>query len=433
MEIKWTYENVYNEALNYNSRSEFAKGNKGAYNVAIQNKWINDYKWFKRPVNPNKKWDEKTIMEEAKNYNSINEFRKNNKRAYNLACENGWINNYDFLKRRGDEPSFEDCLFEAKKYNKRSDFSLKSRKCYDTAKKYGWMEKYDWLAPKISDYENERLDSIYSYSFDDLNAIYIGRTIDIEARDNQHRTDKDDSVYKFAKKNKLDIPPMVVVENDLTLKEGQNREGYWMEYYKQLGKKLINVAKPGSLGGLYGTKYTKNKCLSIAKDCKSKIEFMQKNWCAYAKSLKCGWIDNYTWFKRPKSYNQKYPYEVCYQEALKYTNGGEFKNKSPKIYQAAVENKWLHDYTWMKIKNTKIKNMIIEFYKNDLDFPLSGGDYFSVTKKQTIKRILNMLRKYIGKKTNIRVATNILCGKKMRPKDNIINKKGLISNTVINT
>ena len=45
--------------------------------------------------------------------------------------------------------------------------------------------------------------------------------------------------------------------------------------------------------------------------------------------------------------------------------------------------------------------MNIEFYKTDLDFPLSGGDYFSSDNRKTIKRILNCLKPFIGKKTNI--------------------------------
>lgn len=40
----------------------------------------------------------------------------------------------------------------------------------------------------------------------------------------------------------------------------------------------------------------------------------------------------------------------------------------------------------------------IEFYKENLDFPLSGGDYFQNSNRKSIKRILNVLTNYIGKK-----------------------------------
>ena len=50
--------------------------------------------------------------------------------------------------------------------------------------------------------------------------------------------------------------------------------------------------------------------------------------------------------------------------------------------------------------------MIIEFYKENLKFPLSGGDTFSNSNRKSIKRILNVLTNYIGKKTNIKINMN---------------------------
>ena len=52
---------------------------------------------------------------------------------------------------------------------------------------------------------------------------------------------------------------------------------------------------------------------------------------------------------------------------------------------------------------------------------------------ENIIPLLYALHKKNGKNTNISVATNIRCGKNIKPKDKIINKKGLISNTVNNT
>ena len=58
------------------------------------------------------------------------------------------------------------------------------------------------------------------------------------------------------------------------------------------------------------------------------------------------------------------------------------------------------------MRNLEIKNMSIEFYKENLDFPLSGGDAFSNDNRKTIKRMLNTLIKYVGKKTNIKINMN---------------------------
>lgn len=403
---KWTYEKCLEESKKYKSRSEFSKNNKTAYNASIRNKWINDFVWLKRPENKKKKWTEETVLEEAKKYKSINEFRKSNKRAYNLSCENGWIKKYDFLKRRSDEPTYEECLNEAKKFDRRYVFALKDRKYYDISKKYGWLEQMNWLTPRIHDYVNGKEDLVYGYFFNDLNAVYIGRTIDVKSRDYQHRTQENDSVYKFSKENNVEIPQMIIIEDNLTLKEGQKREGFWVNFYKKQGKNIINIAKTGSIGGLYGIIFTKKKCFVLAKECKSKTEFMKKYPTAYTKSLKYGWIDQYEWFKRPISYNLKWTYDATLREAKKYNTGGEFRIKNKGAYKAAVRNGWLKDYGWMRIKNTKVKNMIVEFYKENLDFPLSGGDTFSNNNRKSIRRILNALKNYIGKKTNVKVNIN---------------------------
>ena len=39
----WTYETCMEESRKYNTRSEFKKGSKGAYNVARENGWIDDF------------------------------------------------------------------------------------------------------------------------------------------------------------------------------------------------------------------------------------------------------------------------------------------------------------------------------------------------------------------------------------------------------
>ena len=208
---------------------------------------------------------------------------------------------------------------------------------------------------------------------------------------------------------KLEInpkPPTVIMMVGLQGAGKTTHSGKLAGLYKKQGKNIINIAKTGSIGGLYGIIFTKKKCFVLAKECKSKTEFMKKYWTAYVKSLKYGWIEQYKWFKRPISYRLKWTYDVTLREAKKYNTGSEFRIKNKGAYQAAVRNGWLKDYGWMRIKNTKVKNMIVEFYKENLDFPLSGGDTFSNNNRKSIRRILNVLKNYIGKKTNVKVNIN---------------------------
>lgn len=45
---KWNYDTCFEEAKKYKTRSEFCKGNSGAYKVAHKNGWMNDYTWLKK-------------------------------------------------------------------------------------------------------------------------------------------------------------------------------------------------------------------------------------------------------------------------------------------------------------------------------------------------------------------------------------------------
>jgi hypothetical protein len=48
-----------------------------------------------------------------------------------------------------------------------------------------------------------------------------------------------------------------------------------------------------------------------------------------------------------------------------------------------------------------MRPIVIEFYKENLDFPISGGDSCSFSHGPSVKRVISTLLPYIGKKTNI--------------------------------
>lgn len=51
----------------------------------------------------------------------------------------------------------------------------------------------------------------------------------------------------------------------------------------------------------------------------------------------------------------------------------------------------------------KINNVHIEFYKEDLNFPISGVDVCSFYNSSSIRRILKLLNPLINKKTNVHI------------------------------
>lgn len=355
----WTYENCYNEALKYKSRSEFKQGNNLAYRTAVKNGWIDDYDWFTRP---NSKWNYQSCLEEAKKYSRRSEFANGSSGAYHVACINKWVDDYTWLPTDGrhlkyqkSKWNYENCYNEAQKYKSRGEFSKKNESAYNSARKHKWIDDYTWLKDKRLDLYTDKIDCVYAYEFIEQKAVYIGRTLikRQKERDWEHIF-KEDSVSKFAKENNIPVPEMKILETNLTIKEGTENEGIWIELYREDGWTILNIAKAGSIGmiGKGKSKYTYDVCLELSKDCSDKAEFKENYPQAYRISFRNKWLNKFG-FKDGKTVGadkrRKYDYQTCYEEAKKYSTITEFENSSHGACIAARKNGWMKDYTWFTI------------------------------------------------------------------------------------
>lgn len=92
--------------------------------------------------------------------------------------------------------------------------------------------------------------------------------------------------------------------------------------------------------------WNEERCLEEAKKYTSRSEFVIGCAVAYNKSLKNGWIDNYTWFSKSIT-AKKWDYEACMEESKKYKTRTEFAKGSGSAYQISCKNKWLDNFTWL--------------------------------------------------------------------------------------
>ena len=346
------YENNKAEAKKYNSRREFYKGNGSAYNVARKNGWLDNYTWFKEKQKHNYWNNYNNNKTEAQKYNSRSEFAKGCQSAYNVACKNGWLDNYTWLKEKkqpnGYWNNYENNKAEAKKYNSRREFYKGCSGAYHVARQNGWLETYTWFEKDLSPYKNKR-DNVYAFIFEELKSIYIGRTIDINRRYKQHSTDEKCTVYKFAKQNNTPIPQITILEIKLSLDEGREKEHYYVTKYKQEGWNVLNRAKTGknsgSLGGIAKGKWNKKTCFQEAQKYNSRREFEKGCVSAYNVACKNGWLDTYTWFSVSKT-AKKWNEQTCLAEAKKYNSRREFEKGCVSAYRVTCKNGWLDNYTW---------------------------------------------------------------------------------------
>lgn len=401
----WTKALVMEEAHKYNSSGEFQKGNLTAYNAAHNHGWIKECIWFLKPKNA-KKWDYNTCFEEAQKYTSrqefriksitaytvarkhgwlgeyvwlerlivlsydycveeahkyeyLSDFRSGSHRAYLVARNRGWLKDYDWLIKEQIVPhnkkwNYDTCYAEAKKYKTRSKFGEKASGAYDVARKNGWLSDYTWM-PDISA-SDSKVDSVYCYIFEAHNAVYVGRTLMYRQhlRDIEHCNMDNDSVFKYAKEMHCEIPPMQIIEDNLTVQQGREREHYWRNHYESQGYKMLNKAatgpKSGSIGSIGRGKWTFEKAYKIAKCFETVIDMCEEYEYLYKLSKARGWLEKFDWFRGQEIKREKatiWTEEVCREEAKKYTSRKDFRKMSKGAYDKAKKMGWLDNYTWL--------------------------------------------------------------------------------------
>lgn len=347
----WSYDECYELAKQCKCSTEFAENNPRAYHAATRHGWIKDYTWFVRGYR-SIRWTYESCYEEAKKYASRTEFQKKSRSAYAKALQRGWLDDYDWMpllfKPKGYWNNYERVREEAKKYSSRTDFYKGNQFVYNIAVKNGWIE--DFIPSQID--LKERIRCVYSYEFKGYNVVYVGLTDDKKRRHLEHlgisTFGKSCSpVLTFARDHAISVPEPVYWYDNCTVLEAQKYEDEVVKHYEKNGWVLLNRAKTGvghgSIGGS-ARRWTRKECYDEARKYNSRTEFSDNCQSAYAKALRKGWIDDYTWFSTLG--NKKWTYETCYNEALKYNTRWDFGKENHPAYQVASQNRWLDDYNW---------------------------------------------------------------------------------------
>ncbi|MBR4840973.1 MAG: GIY-YIG nuclease family protein, partial [Paludibacteraceae bacterium] len=352
---KWNYETCQKEALKYKSRVEFVNASPGAYKVARENNWLDHYDWMERPVVHNKKWDKESCREEAKKYKSKSDFSKGSGGAYNVACANGWLDDYDWFdvlwEKKWDEES---CRKEALKYVSRKDFADNMPGAYRVARVNGWLDDYDWfLEPPKRDYW-------------DIDTC-------LEEAKKYH------SKLEFARncRRGYDVARENGWLNDYDWFMESPRRNYWNE----------------------------NTCKEEAMKYTTRSDFQDGSSGAYGVASKNGWLEQYDWLElkqKPKGFWNK---ETCREEALKYKSRSEMQKNCIGAYVVARKNGWLDEYTWLKNEklfsetgrwynvyvyewkelNSIYVGISIDVKKRQLQHQQEGSSVFNFSKKHNVE------------------------------------------------
>lgn len=182
----------------------------------------------------------------------------------------------------------------------------------------------------------EKKDNIYVYLWEELNAVYVGRTINPKSRHYQHKHISTERTYKFSEEHCVEHPKMIIIENDLSLENGIEREKYWIEYYKKRAYNVINKTKGGQIGKILKLteeerKKIKDKCLEKQKD--KTIEYNKKYYEKNKEKIKNRikkWYENHKNEKKiiDKLYRERHKEKIKrYNKSYKEIHKNELKLK----------------------------------------------------------------------------------------------------------
>jgi hypothetical protein len=227
--------------------------------------------------------------------------------------------------------TLEKCKEEALKHTYRKEFKANST-AYSVAQKRGWLSE---ICAHMKPCGNKYKRLIYVYEFPNKTA-YIGLTYNPKVRDTKHRNRG--TVFKHSLSTGHLIPEIKILTGLNPIEIIGELEMEFVKNYFASGWTVLNdYNRIGSMGG-NDLIWTKEKCIELAKKCKTKKEFA-KHYSAIDSVKRNGWLKEINIFLAGERKNKGYwNYEQCKNEALKYHKKIEFRTNCPNGYLSAFKN-----------------------------------------------------------------------------------------------
>lgn len=309
---KWTKSKVIREAEKYKTPTEFFTKSAGAYDAALRYKMMNKetFPWFYSNRMPPRWWNDKEhVFEESKKYKTWEEFFWKSPAAHNSARRHKWADEMTWLVRKQAPQSFwqneENVIEESKKYSTKTEFFKGCHAAYDYAKKHNLWDKMPWIKTTIKE-----------------SGYWTKERVLEEGR--KYSTKKDflkNAPTAYSKANKYHwMDEMTWFQSDV------KPQGYWQ---------------------------VKQNVMEESHKYNSRVDFRWGAPGAYRASIDNGWIEEMTWLKRPRNYNQKWTRETVFEVSKKFSTRGGFKKEYKSAYNVARINGWLDEMTWLSSIRTK--------------------------------------------------------------------------------
>ena len=286
---------------------------------------------------------EKECLDCISKCKSKRELKRRFRRAYKFGS-------YHHLKEFEELPlgeslqkvySYNEVLEAARKYKTKAEFHKNDLILYFCALRRGWMKDFKWL--RSEQHLFHEINFVYRYYFQEQNAVYVGRTIDIEQRDMDHKRDRgkeSSTVFKFAQENGVEIPKIEILERNLSGEESQIVEDRYVRQYRNEGKVVLNKGATGLGTGSLGIKkyYTEKKFFEEAIKYEWISDFKRECPRVYAAGCKNGWIQKCDFLKRRLRRSSLFTKVYCLERSKLYKSRKELLDNDSAVYTRMIKN-----------------------------------------------------------------------------------------------
>ena len=239
----------------------------------------------------------------------------------------------------------------AKKYKTKADFRKNDKGYYYYALRRHIMPKFTWLQSEPHLFN--AINYVYRYYFQEQNAVYVGRTINIEERDFDHHRDRgkeSSAVLKFAKERGVEVPKIEILERGLTGEESQIKEDDYVRKYRNEGFIVLNKGATGKGTGSLGIKkkYSRKRFLEIASRYEFVSDFSKEQHPLYVAAVKYGWLQDAYFLKRKNRTSKDFSKEMCLSVARQCSSRTELFDRDSTVYSKMLKEGWMDECEWLK-------------------------------------------------------------------------------------
>jgi superfamily II DNA or RNA helicase len=340
----WTKDKCLEDALNYDTKRDWAKHSPNAYDASRKNGWYRDC--TKHMTNIIYFWTKDECIASALKYEVISDWYKNEPKQYRAATHNNWLEDCTkHMTQIHNEWTKEMCLESALKHNTKGEWAKEDNKAYTAAQRNGWFDEC------ISHMEIVRI--VWNKEMCLTEALKYNTITEWQKNGNGYAPAKKLNCFEECIKHMDTLRNVWTKELCLesALKYGtisewdkndrralqSARNNKWMNECTSHMKKL-------------NLEWTKELCLESALKYETIAEWDKNDRKAYSAACRNNWLTECTMHMReiikPSGYWTK---ENCILEAQKYNTLKEFRTNSSGAHSAAKNNGWFDDC----VKNMK--------------------------------------------------------------------------------